>query len=395
MRKTAAVTLILICLLGLNAVYLHTAKAQYQGHITINADGTISPSSAPIVQNGNTYTLTSDVKGYISIRKSNITFNGNEHTIDQYAQSQNQGNAVGIGLDHVYNVTVANTTITNTGNGIYALQQPTAGIYVDYGGSNVIIGNNVVNNYNAMSFLESNNNIITQNNFTNNNNPYVIVEAVMFWGSSNNKIYQNNFIDNNRPAGTASFNSQSSGNIWDNGKEGNYWGDYNGTDADGDGIGDTPYEIYTKNKGGALYPKNTDRYPLIKPFNSTMYLHKTTPPRILVLSPVNQVFNESTVPLLFTVDKQVNWMGYSLNGRYNITVTGNITLPEFSSGSHNVTVYSRDVFDNMGASETIRFTIAEETELEPFPVVPVAIASVAAIAVVGVGLLFYLKKRKH
>jgi len=41
-------------------------------------------------------------------------------------------------------------------------------------------------------------------------------------------------------------------NIWDNGFEGNCWSDYNGTDGDGNGIGDTPYIINENNQNN--YP---------------------------------------------------------------------------------------------------------------------------------------------
>jgi hypothetical protein len=43
-------------------------------------------------------------------------------------------------------------------------------------------------------------------------------------------------------------------NSWDNGAEGNYWNNYNGTDNNGDEIGDTPYIIAESNQ---------DNYPLI------------------------------------------------------------------------------------------------------------------------------------
>jgi nitrous oxidase accessory protein NosD len=39
---------------------------------------------------------------------------------------------------------------------------------------------------------------------------------------------------------------------------GNYWADYNGTDANHDGVGDTPYVIDAT---------NSDNYPLLTPVN--------------------------------------------------------------------------------------------------------------------------------
>jgi hypothetical protein len=105
------------------------------------------------------------------------------------------------------------------------------------------------------------------------------------------------------------------------------------------------------------------------------------------------LYNESSVFLNFTVNKPTNWTGYSLDGDENATVTGNTTLTGLSAGMHNVTVYARDEFNNTGASETINFSIAEEPA--PFLIVPVATASAAAIAVVGVGLLVYYRRRKR
>jgi nitrous oxidase accessory protein len=75
--------------------------------------------------------------------------------------------------------------------------------------------------------------------------------------SENNTFYHNTFINNK---GTVAVNDGefAISNFWDNGQEGNYWDDYNGTDSNRDGIGDTPYVI-----DGA----NVDRYPLMFPFD--------------------------------------------------------------------------------------------------------------------------------
>jgi nitrous oxidase accessory protein NosD len=71
--------------------------------------------------------------------------------------------------------------------------------------------------------------------------------------AENNIFYHNTLVNNSKSVGY-NWELEGKGNSWDNGKEGNYWSDYNGTDANGDGIGDTPYIIDEK---------NIDRYPLM------------------------------------------------------------------------------------------------------------------------------------
>jgi len=63
-----------------------------------------------------------------------------------------------------------------------------------------------------------------------------------------------------------------------------------------------------------------------------------------------------------------------------------------TNGVQTLVLYNNDTFGNVGASQTIDFTIARPSE--PFPVVPVAAVSVAVAVVVVVGLLVYHKKHK-
>jgi hypothetical protein len=215
----------------------------------------------------------------------------------------------------------------------------------------------------------------------------------MFWSSSNNTVYHNNFINNISPAGDANDEGAPfPGNTWDDGypSGGNYWSDYltrypGATEIDGSGIGNTSYVIDSQNK---------DRYPLLEPFSESYllnYMQEIAPPKVSVLSPLNQTYRNSNVSLVFTVDKSVNWIGYSLDGQQNVTITGNSTITDVTYGLHNVTVYANDTFGNMGASQTVNFTIAK-----PFPTASVAAVSGAVAAVVvGAGIVVYLRKRKH
>jgi N-acetylneuraminic acid mutarotase len=122
----------------------------------------------------------------------------------------------------------------------------------------------------------------------------------------------------------------------------------------------------------------------------TAYLLETTLPKISVLSPLNQTYMNSSVSLLFTVNKTIDWAGYSVDGKDNVTITGNTILSGLSNGVHNVTVYARDEFGNTGASEMVWFNIAE---VSPSPTTLVAVAVGMVIAIFGFGFVFYLEKR--
>ena len=85
--------------------------------------------------------------------------------------------------------------------------------------------------------------------------------------------------------------------------------------------------------------------------------YEGVPPNIVVLSPGNKTYSVNDVPLTFTVDESTSWIGYSLDGQANVTITGNITLSDLSDRSHYVVVYANDTVGNMGASSTVYFTI--------------------------------------
>ena len=117
-----------------------------------------------------------------------------------------------------------------------------------------------------------------------------------------------------------------------------------------------------------------------------------TPPEVSILSPKNETYGSSEVPLKFAVDKSFSKISYVLDYQDNMTINGNATLTGLSNGVHNVTVYAWDDAGNIGSSETIIFIVDAP---EPFPATFVSTVSVASVATVGAGLLLYRKKRRR
>jgi nitrous oxidase accessory protein len=158
-----------------------------------------------------------------------------------------------------------------------------AATFLEYADSNVISNNTCMGFTVGWQGRTSSNNTITKNIMDGGNYPSPFSWGISITSGANN-IVHDNYIANYHDVGYGGWgvifstntvnntfyrnvvmdndenvDSSTSGNFWDNGVEGNYWSDYDGTDNNGDGIGDTPYIINENNQ---------DNYPLMAPIKS-------------------------------------------------------------------------------------------------------------------------------
>ena len=290
------------------------------GTIYIEPDGSIYPVGSPVSSLDNvTYRLTSNASSSIVILRDNMVFDGSGFEI--------VGSGIGHGIDATQrtNVTITDVGVTGFDYGIWLYDSSNCsvkynnltgnnweGITLYYSDENLVSGNIAANDvedsgiwvassaFNTISLNQvtgnhiqglyvdhdSHDNLFCENNVTDNNGlpwtygiylaPYSYSNAfignnimnnpvgIYIHFSSNNTIFHNNFIANTLHA----YVEGSTPNTWDNGKEGNYWDNYTGSDSNHDGIGDTPYVIDAN---------NTDHYPLIQPWvpyeGGTVYIN--------------------------------------------------------------------------------------------------------------------------
>ncbi len=115
------------------------------------------------------------------------------------------------------------------------------GVSFQYSNDNVMVGNNISLSGLGTSIYASNNNIISNNDYFKNTVQFSANEDYYLTWGGNRSI---NKIDRN------------------------YWSDYNGTDANRDGIGDTPYVIDAHNK---------DNSPIMSPIDIPVKLPTSSP----------------------------------------------------------------------------------------------------------------------
>jgi parallel beta-helix repeat protein len=323
--------------------------------IVLKEDGSVN--STALQQNGNTYTLTSDLTNQtLIIQKSGVVVNGANHAVTFNGTLNNKG---GIHIENLRDVTIENFNFSSETSNVYMINSSgvvvqnnnftkvSTGIMLDSSSNCRIIQNNFVSTA-AVSSFQSNGNCKPQNNFVSKNTIYnaysfgiglqdissVVTDnlfvnswnsvqaginatiarntfingscairvnsynqvydnsisnlydegitlsgfnssiyrntitncsnAIMIHGPNSqiggNTIWHNDFVNNTQLFTLYYTWTFPTNNYWDNGKEGNYWSSYNGSDSNGDGIGDSPY---------ALMANCTDNHPLMQPYNAS------------------------------------------------------------------------------------------------------------------------------
>jgi parallel beta-helix repeat protein len=178
----------------------------------------------------------------------------------------------GICLDHAIYNTLGGNTVTNNKNGIFILDSGNSnsiiantannnnndGIYIDNSVNNTVSGNTVSYNNNDGIYLESSGNNNVAGNTATNNGFGIYLEGsssnTLWWNVIQGNSYRNAVVADQSSNSWSSltklqytYNGQSYTNY-----NGNYWGDYQGTQSLG--IGNTAYTIATN---------NVDHYPMV------------------------------------------------------------------------------------------------------------------------------------
>ncbi|MCK9580183.1 MAG: protein kinase [Methanoregula sp.] len=191
-----------------------------------------------------------------------------------------QGSALSSGV----RITSGNNTIEKN-----SIRRNGVGIILVSSAKNTIRGNEITESDDTGLVLERSTGNLVENNIIAKNTLGITLDEY----SLSNTIVQNNFQN------TQNVLSRSATSIWSSplpftfthlgenlkSRMGNYWSDYRGIDANGDGIGDSPYSVSIGTNPKAIRESDqnsVDAFPLMDPKE---YYSKVTPAPVVPVSP--------------------------------------------------------------------------------------------------------------
>jgi nitrous oxidase accessory protein len=243
-------------------------------HDLFNNSLTISGSSHVTVS-GNRMTASMESNGTYVYESSDVTIKANTFT----------GNLYGVAVQGGFsNLVEANNSTGNVaGLAVFGSQgdkvtdnvfrHGSFGLRLLGSSGNIIARNVIANNSFAGTYLENSTGNRVLENSVDFNNAVSTTYGLYLSSSTNNRIYYNNVRNNSIQIYAVFTPGDITKNIWNDSSpvnpRGNFWSDYKGTDADGDGVGDTnlPHPCPTGGRPCSYNgPPGVDYWPLMAPY---------------------------------------------------------------------------------------------------------------------------------
>jgi hypothetical protein len=348
-KRVFLVVVLVLALFSFSAVDLFVEFADANPYevpppnsIIIQSDGSINGTDK-ITQSGNVYTLTGHITlkyKFIVIQKDNIILDGDGYAVTGDFSS---GEFIAVGI---YILGHSNITIQN-----FKLANFRAAIDVESSQQICIVNNTFERNHFGIEF---------------NNNPSDLGYSA----------FCNNFIENTFDiAPTTGFS-------WDNGYVGNFWSNYTGLDSNGDGIGDTPYNIGSR---------DVDHFPLMAAVNTVSRPGPTiepTPTSSAVMPTITPTqttqIPDSTPQVTPTETAQIHPTPSVSN---TVTVLPTLASSPMPTMQPTLTPTLTSMPENQQTAEPTQ-TQTADSNWEWLPIV-----LVSAVLLITAGAVVYLKKR--
>jgi parallel beta-helix repeat protein len=345
--KKFVYSILAISLVAVLVVTVNVRNVEASGTIYIRADGLVFPSDAPIIRDGDVYTLTDNINDSIVVQRDYVVIDGAE----TYAlEGPGDYDSVGIDLSERHNVTIRNfreitlfgygillnlsSSVVVSGNILTANNR--GGIFLSEATNNVVYGNNLTMNMNYdVRLYQSSNNEISGN---------CLRRILLEYGSNNNSVVGNEIAVSGQEGvglGWSANNNTVSDNLIRGGLYGVHVFYASGQKILRNNISNTQYGLHLADSSNNIISVNS-----VSNVTTAIYLDSSSE---------NTIFHNNFIDYdndAFVYDANINlWdYGYPDGGNYWSNYSGvDLNLDSVGDSSHILDLENRDNYPLMGS----------------------------------------------